>query len=241
MHYVEKPSSEFCVQFDSEYDVLINGGIYMFSKDVILNLLEVAHIRKETEEVTGKGDNISLEMDILRWLPHQTYSFDVFKHQDYWYNLKTPLSALLANSAFSRNSNGWNDEADQLDLEYTNPYVTIGKNATIGRNVKIGNGVKIENAIIGDNVIIGDNSYVTNAIIDSSVVIGPWCRIEGSINNSTIWNDIKHSHSAGNIQNIHNLVVLCENTHVSEGVFVFNSIVLPHKELSCDIKYEIVM
>lgn len=215
-HYVEKPSKEFTIQFNTKFDILINGGIYILDKKIF------SVLRKKTED-------ISLELDILRDLPDSDLKFNVFKENVFWYNLKTPLSALLASSFFLKQSN----EA------YENK--NIGPNVSIGKNVTIGKGTRIKNAIIGDNVVIGENSFINNAIISNNVKIGKWSRVEGTITNGTICKDIIHTNSDGNIRLINNIVVLCENTTVLQDIFVFNSIVLPHKELKYDTKYEIVM
>lgn len=191
---------------------------------------------KKSDSVASKLDHISMELDILRNLPQMKLSrFLVYKSNEFWYHLKTPLSALLANSFFL----GLKGKMVESPKEYPNCH--IGPNVTIGKNVSIGKGVRIRNAIIGDNVVIGNNSFISNAIISNWVTIGDWCRIEGSITNSTICKDIIHTHSDGGIKYINNLVVLCEKTNVLQDKFVFNSIVLPHKDLVYDTKYEIVM
>lgn len=232
-HYVEKPSSEFSIQYGKEFDVLINGGIYFFKSTSIKRLLSMA---KKSDSVTSKLDNISMELDILRNLPQlNLFKFLVFKSNEFWYHLKTPLSALLANSFFL----GLLGKIVKSPKEFKDTH--IGPNVTIGENVHIGKGVRIRNAIIGDNVVIGDNSFISNAIISNWVTIGDWCRVEGSITNSTICKDIIHTHSDGGIKYINNLVVLCERTNVMQEKFVFNSVVLPHKDLEFDTKYEIVM
>lgn len=229
-HYVEKPSSDFLVNSGKNHQVLINGGIYIFKSKSILKLLNDAKSRSFVESPL-----MSLELDILRNLPQLGMKFLVFKSNDFWYNLKTPLSALLANGFFL----GLKNLTYKSPIEYRGSQ--LGPNVYIGNNVSIGKGVRIKNAIIGDDVVIGDNTLIINAIISKGSVVGSWCRIEGSITNSTLYKDIVHTHSDGNIKCIHNLVVLCDNTSVLQDKFVFNSIVLPHKELKYDTKYEIVM
>ncbi|CAH6719359.1 mannose-1-phosphate guanyltransferase [[Candida] jaroonii] len=215
-HYVEKPSKDFTIQFNTKFDILINGGIYILDKKIF-------------EVLKGRREEISLEWDILRNLPDSDLKFNVFKDNVFWYNLKTPLSALLANGFFLKQQNAVYDNEN------------IGPNVSIGKNVIIGKGTRIKNAIIGDNVVIGDNSFINNAIISNNVKIGKWGRIEGTITNATICRDVIHTNSDGNIRLINNIVVLCENISVLQDIFVFNSIVLPHKELKFDTKYEIVM
>lgn len=265
VHYVEKPStkiSEF--QLQTEYNTLINGGVYVFDKS-ILELLSksqnhkrskcdsyVSHNNLDNESINA--DVLSLELDVLNFLPESDCKFLTYKSKSFWYQLKTPISALFANIFFLeeyKKGTACHDlmkASDAIlppvmtrDLLTTSSNYKIGPNVSFGRNVSIGSGVRIKNCIISDDVTIGDNSFVANAIISKGVKIGKWCRIEGTFINDTISKDINQVQSDGYFKLINNIVVLCQNTVVNNQVFVYNSIVLPHKELKNDVKYEIIM
>ncbi|KAK6455515.1 putative mannose-1-phosphate guanyltransferase [Scheffersomyces xylosifermentans] len=265
VHYIEKPTSKPSnLTNETSYNILLNGGVYVFNRDV-LSELETAHVRLEDpathfefhddlEEDDQDIKSISLELDILRSLPSTPNTkFSTFKSNSYWYQLKTPISALLANNFFLEQKLQKDSKALQTPSVNIVPPVLslgtcldvsqnykIGPNVSIGKNVIIGNGVRITNSIIADNVTIGDNSFVSNAIVSEGVKIGKWCRIEGTITKTTISND--HAGiSDGYFKLINNIVILGKNTVVQNQCFVYNSIVLPHKEIKSDIKYEIVM
>ncbi|EAZ63117.1 Probable mannose-1-phosphate guanyltransferase (GTP-mannose-1-phosphate guanylyltransferase) (GDP-mannose pyrophosphorylase) [Scheffersomyces stipitis CBS 6054] len=266
VHYVEKPTSKISkFRMETDYNVLLNGGIYVFNRNV-LSELETAHVRHkdpstyfefhdDLEEDNVDDKSISLELDILRTLPTTPNTkFSTYKSNSFWYQLKTPVSALMANNFFLEQLLQ-NDQYKTLEppsagvvppvlsvgscLQNTATY-KIGPNVSIGKNVTIGRGVRIINSIISNNVTIGDNTFISNSIVSDGVKIGKWCRIEGTITSTTISND-NASNSDGYFKLINNIVILCQNTVVNNQVFVYNSIVLPHKELKSDVKYEIVM
>ncbi|CAG88244.2 DEHA2E15862p [Debaryomyces hansenii CBS767] len=264
VHYVEKPSSKFSeFQLQTEYNTLINGGVYVFDKSILEFLAKAqSHKSSKCKEYDRHNlDNesinsnvLSLELDVLKFLPEAKNRFLTYKSDSFWNQLKTPISALFANIFFLeeyKKNHVCNPLATPSDkvispvrasnFVTTSENYIIGPNVSLGRNVKIGNGVRIKNCIISDNVTIGDNSFVANAIISKDVKIGRWCRIEGTFTNDTTSKDINQVRSDGYYKLINNIVVLCQNTVVHNQVFVYNSIVLPHKELKNDVKYEIIM
>ncbi|CUM68417.1 uncharacterized protein PRCAT00006140001 [Priceomyces carsonii] len=266
VHYVEKPSSKLSkFQTIASYDTFISGGIYLFN-DIFFKLLDEAQKEKSSklnhfsmddiDDDTVDANILSLELDVLKILASEKQGkFYTLKSNSFWYQLKTPVSALLANSFFLERclQSEFKSELMQPSINIYPPVkiwgsdlpgaqgYKIGPNVSIGRKVKIGSGTRLKNCIIGDNVSIGDNTFIANAIISKGVKIGKWCRIEGTMDNSTISKDLTRVKSDGYFKIINNIVVLCENTTVCNQVFVYNSIVLPHKELKNDIKYEIVM
>ncbi|KAK6463943.1 putative mannose-1-phosphate guanyltransferase [Scheffersomyces coipomensis] len=257
IHYVEKPTTEFTL--DSTHDILINGGIYVFNKD-IFKYLERAQLSKrraskaflydDLENDSVNPNSLSLELDVLKILPQTEGSkFYSFKSTSFWYQLKTPLAALLANRYFLEQSDTSNSKATEniippiqvfdSNLRLKGGY-KLGPYVSFGKNVVIGNGVRIKNSIIADNVTIGDNSYIANAIISEGVKIGKWCRIEGEVSKSSILTDIDTT-SNSNLKLDNNIVILCKGVSVSNQVFIQNSVVLPHKEIKSDTKHEIIM
>lgn len=262
VHYVEKPSSSISeFRQDSTYEILLNGGIYIFDRS-ILDLLTVAEIKKKNsiqfddelddDNTSNNNDNVlSLELDVFKTLPQlDNTNFNVYKSTGFWYQLKLPLSALLANNFFLAQSEG-TKLASGPELVQPVQILTenitqaksckIGPNVSIGKNVTIGNGVRMVNCIVCDDVTIGDNTIIKNAIIANGTKIGKWCRIEGTVTASILASNVISSASAAYMKLLNDIVILCQNTVVQNQVFVYNSVVLPHKELKKDVKYEIIM
>lgn len=261
IHYVEKPSSKISMfRQDTTYSILLNGGIYIFDRS-ILDLLQEAKVSKERgatfdfeeedlDNELDKSDSLSLELDVFKILPliKQT-KFSVYKSNDFWYQLKTPVSALLANSLFLSQGpcNGGNFDNIEIlkpvqignsDLSNSSSS-KIGPNVSIGNNVTLGKGVRLSNCIIADDVTIGDNTIIKNAIVSRGAIIGKWCRLEGTITAETLAQNVNVV--SGYLKLLNNIVILCQGTTVANQVFVYNSVVLPHKELKKDVKYEIIM
>lgn len=264
VHYVEKPKSDSFAKFqDSDFDIHINGGIYLFRSSIFKllanaqasKLLDESYVNHDEldDDDEGKPNSniLSFELDIFKTLPaNENFKFSTYVSDSFWYQLKTPIFALFANNFFLQQENKElllaasanviaPVKADSLrskDHSYQ-----LGPNVSIGKNVVIGNGVRLKNCIISNNVTIDDHSIVVNAIVSEGVKIGKWCRIEGTVNRPTINKDISQLNADNYLKLINNVVVLCRDTVVGNQVFVYNSIVLPHKELKRDVKYEIVM
>lgn len=261
VHYIEKPKLDSFAQFQEKtYDVSINGGVYVFSNKIfdLLAKAKEAKIKKLHEvfddlDSDSRNENIlSFELDVFKTLPsHKEINFYTLKSNSLWFQLKTPIFALLANGFFL-NQKGQDHLLPPL-ANITGPVKVLdtdlshsidskfGPDVSIGNNVKIGNGVRLRNCIISDDVVIEDHSIIINAIISKGVRIGKWCRIEGTINLPVVNKDLSQFTSDNYLKLINNIVVLCKDTSVGNQVFVYNSIVLPHKELKSDTKYEIVM
>ncbi|KAK6203226.1 putative mannose-1-phosphate guanyltransferase [Scheffersomyces amazonensis] len=225
IHYVEKPTTQFTL--DTTHNVLINGGIYIFNKD-IFKYLERAQLGKrraskiflydDLESDSVDPNSLSLELDVLKILPQSSESkFYSFNSTSFWYLLKTPMSALLANRYFLEQTV---DKESLKGVESIIPPVQvsdsslglrggykIGPYVSFGKNVSIGNGVRIKNSIISDNVTIGDNSYIVNSIISEGVKIGKWCRIEGEASKQSVLNDID-TKTNSNLKLENNIVIL---------------------------------
>lgn len=250
VHYVEKPKSDSFAQFgDTGYQTSINGGIYVFNLSIFL-LLEKAQEKKLSGEPYYDLDEqqdpyypniLSFELDVFKTLPAtDNIKFLNFNFTSPWYQLTTPAFALAANAFFLKKETGestatvvypvLNQSGSQLEG------CKIGPDVTIGHNVTIGEGVRLKNCVICDDVIIGSHSIVAGAIVSQGVKIGKWCRIEGTLDSPV---SQPSPENASNL--LSNMVVLCKGTVVSNQVFVYNSMVLPHKELRADVKYEIVM
>lgn len=251
VHYVEKPESDSFAKFsDTNYQTSINGGIYVFGAS-IFKQLEEAKTRKESSLDFAAAENdledpynpsiLSLELDVFKFLPGiEGSNFRAFGIEKLWYQLSTPHIALAANEFFLKQDPGKPSACLTPPIKILSKLgcqeCKIGPNVAIGSNVKLGEGVRLKNCIICDDVTIGAHTIVTNAIISLGVKIGKWCRLEGTLNAPVSQASAENTSSF-----LSNLVVLCKDTQVSNQVFVYNSVVLPHKELKTDTKYEIVM
>ncbi|RCK63457.1 putative mannose-1-phosphate guanyltransferase [Candida viswanathii] len=259
VHYVEKPSASISAfNRDATYEILLNGGIYIFDRS-ILELLRQAEVNK-SKSIQFNDDGLedepdksvlSLELDVFKTLPQlKSTNFNVYKTNGFWYQLKLPVSALIANNFFL--AQGDNNCTDIKTPEIAQPVQMltkdinlksskIGPNVSVGKNVTIGNGVRLVNCIICDDVTIGDHSIIKNAIVSNGTKIGKWCRIEGTITVDTLASNVLDTSASNYLKVSNNIVILCQDTVVKSQVFVYNSIVLPHKDLKEDVKYEIIM
>lgn len=253
VHYVEKPKSDLFAKFsDTNYQTTINGGIYVF-KPTIFELLKDAKAKKQAKEpfssynVDQEEDPfypniLSFELDIFKTLPNKSdIKFLNYALDDRWYQLTNPVYALEANSFFLHELESSRTSSDVISpVKVPNACITagtlVGPDVSVGANVKLGSGVRLKNCIICDDVEIGDNTIIVNSIISRGVKIGKWCRIEGTLNKDVVGASYEHASKL-----LSNLVILCRDTVVGNQVFVYNSVVLPHKELRSDVKYEIVM
>ncbi|EMG46079.1 SPBC13G1.02 Probable mannose-1-phosphate guanyltransferase [Candida maltosa Xu316] len=260
-HYVEKPSasiSEF--NYKTTYEILLNGGIYIFDRS-ILDLLSQAETKKANDALQfldldydydeeANKNVLSLELDVFKTLPQSKNTvFNVYKSSGFWYQLKSPLSALIANNFFLAHGDSTKISGSEitppvqiLTKELPNlQSCKIGPNVSVGKNVSIGNGVRLVNCIISDNVTIGDNTIVKNAIVSNGTKIGKWCRVEGTITAETLASNVINTSSTSFSGHSNEISILCHDTVVKNQAFVYNSVVLPHKEIKDDVKYEIVM
>lgn len=251
VHYVEKPESDSFAKFsDTNFQTHINGGIYVFEAS-IFKQLEEAKTKKlgSLDFKTAENDLddpynpdiLSLELDVFKNLPGtKEKHFRAFGIEKLWYQLSTPHMALAANEFFLKQDPGKQTACLTPPIKVLSNLgckeCKLGPNVTVGANVTFGEGVCLKNCIICDDVTIGAHSFVSNAIISLGVKVGKWCRIEGTLNAP-----VSQASAENTSTFLSNLVVLCKDTQVSNQVFVYNSVVLPHKELRSDTKYEIVM
>lgn len=252
VHYVEKPKSDSFAKFgDSSYLTSINGGVYAL-KSTIFKLLEEAKAKKLSAEPYSSydvddqqdpyyPDILSFELDVFKTLPtKKDLTFLNYPFETSWYQLTNPVFALAANAFFLKQSplpsSSFTDSTVKLLSNVDVKGDRLGPNVTVGHNVKIGTGVRLKNCIICDDVEIGDHTIIANAIISRGVIIGKWCRIEGTLSSPVLEASLEHASKL-----LSNMVILCKETKVGNQVFIYNSVVLPHKEIRSDIKYEIVM
>ena len=57
----------------------------------------------------------------------------------------------------------------------------LGPNVSIGAKAKIRAGCRIQNAIILEDAEIQQNSFITCSLVGWNSKVGPWCRLEGSM------------------------------------------------------------
>lgn len=228
VHYVEKPESDSFAKFDdTRYQTTVNAGIYAFSPEIFA-LLAQAKARKAAEPFSERP-TLSLELDVFKTLPALEAKFTNLVFGEPWFQLTTPSLALAANAFFlQRSGRSQGAVAQNGGL--------VGPNVTIGRNVTLGHGVRLRNCILCDDVVVGDHAIVVNSIVSHGVKIGPWGRVEGTLGGQVSEPSAEHGSKL-----LANMVVLCRDVTVAPNVFVYNSVVLPHKELRSDTKYEIVM
>lgn len=86
----------------------------------------------------------------------------------------------------------------------------IGPNVTIGANCIIGSGVRLSDVCIMSKTQIKSNAFIRNSIIGWQSIIGQWVRIEG-------------------------MSVVAEDVQIKDEVFINESYILPHKNISQSI------
>lgn len=135
--FVEKPK-----EYTSN---LINGGVYIFSPE-ILNCLEEkpSSIEKEIFPLLASEGNLT------------SYSL-----KGYWADIGTPEGYLDGQRSF-------------LQKEFTKrlPGIFPEKNVVVGSNVKIGKNVFLNNCAIFSNSVIGDNVVIKDSIVGNDCEIG---------------------------------------------------------------------
>lgn len=205
--FLEKPQSEeelSIVRTDPEWinsrgiasdgrEYLASMGIYVFNRDILLEVLTKTDYRDFGKEVFPAA---------IRTKHVQTHMFD-----GYWEDIGTIRSFYDANLSLA----GTNPPLDLASPEskvYTRarflPPTRIGnssiKNSVIANGCRIGDGVTIENSVIGLRTRIGDNVTIKDSIIMGNdfyesererlqnsedgqrpVGIGSGCRILGAI------------------------------------------------------------
>ena len=107
VHYVEKPSSSISkFRQDSTFEILLNGGIYIFDRS-ILDLLTLAEIKKNSIQFDdGLDDNdsndndnsdnvLSLELDVLRLYHNLTIQISMFSNQMVLVSIETATLCIV--------------------------------------------------------------------------------------------------------------------------------------------------
>ena len=86
----------------------------------------------------------------------------------------------------------------------------IGPNVVIGENCIIGPGARISDAVIFGKTQVKGHAFIRNSIIGWQSIIGQWVRIEG-------------------------VSVVAEDVQIKDEVFINESFILPHKNITSSI------
>jgi mannose-1-phosphate guanylyltransferase len=268
IHYVEKPESKISNVINGGI-YLFNINIFKLLSKAKINKINQSNDANYFEKIDE--DNLLIENDILHKLPdlNKTYVFiykgfwktiknpaDAIVSNELYLDLifqSKSINNILTKSSINITSPVFIDNSTKINYSKTSkigPYVSIGKNCTIGP------GCRIVNSIILDDVEIGSNSLIKNAIISNNCKIGNWTRIEGSGINLISINELIRKNGTDKmkalmatnenfkvigIRDSGNISILGSNVTVKNEVIVFNSYVLPNKQITEDMKYEVIM
>ncbi|KTW30788.1 hypothetical protein T552_00500 [Pneumocystis carinii B80] len=244
IHYVEKP--------ETYISSTINCGVYIFDGSIFDQIKESIRLKSErNKEMSSSSfdpdERLRLEQDVLAPLS-QTKKLFVYETKDFWRQIKTAGSSVLANALYLLYSQKENDQKFFKDSGpeivppvYIHPSASVshssklGPNVSIGLNVKIHSGVRISNAIILDGAEIKPNASVLHSIIGRRSRVGQWARVEGTPtlptqhNTTILRNGVK----------IQSITVLANDVVIDDEVRVQNCIVLPHKEIKVGVVGEV--
>ncbi|KAJ2489511.1 hypothetical protein IWW37_003920 [Coemansia sp. RSA 2050] len=258
-HYVEKP--------ETYVSDLASTGVFVFSQEIFRFMAialerridefeserakESAYGRAEESDEVEDVNRLRLEQDVLRQMAAEK-KLSAFMCTGFWRQIKSAASAVPANALYLKKALGDNksflaktadDGPEITGAVYIHPTAQIHPTAVIGPNVSIharvvvGPGVRINDSIVLDNVSIKDNAAVLHAIVGWDCRIGKWGRVEGS--QITSPDDIDEVTHLG--VKVNSICILGEDVQVKDEVFIRNSIVLPHKEMTGNKHNEIIM
>ncbi|KAJ1917522.1 hypothetical protein H4219_003155 [Mycoemilia scoparia] len=249
LHYVEKP--------ETYVSDLASTGIFVLDKEVFQFIEKTFQSRSADsggeffESAERDLNQLRFEQDVLRPMADQK-KLSVYITKDFWRQIKSAASAVPANAAYlqqemrhgsSRLAKSRPDGPKIVEPVFIHPYAQVDPEAKIGPNVsiqaqvKVGPGVRIRDAIVLEKSVIKENAIVLNAIIGRESRVGRWSRVEGSPYTTT--ND-GHEVTHGGVK-VNNICILGQDVAVKDEVFVRNTVVLPHKDLSSDQHNEIII
>lgn len=267
VHYVEKPESKVSNVINGGI-YLFNVNIFKLLSNA--KIAKIKQVNDDSCFELVDEDTLSIEHDILQKLPERDKTY-VYIYNGFWKTIKNPADALVANELcldlIYQSSNAGRLQKPSVSIippvyvhtstkiNYTNttkigPYVSIGKNCTIGP------GCRIVNSVILDNVQIGSNALIKNSIVSNNSVIGNWARIEGSGMNLVSINELIRKNGTSKmkalmatnenfkvigIRDSGNISILGSNVVVKDEKMVYNSFILPSKQINEDLRYEVIM
>jgi len=259
LHYVEKP--------ETYVSTLINCGVYIFSQNIfsmlqdIFSLKQKEHYSSLSSSDPSKRDAIWIEKDLMVSLAGTGKAY-VYQTSNWWSQIKTAGSAIYANRHYLQlyAQNGTLNRLAKQKAEgspviqgdvFIHPTAKVdetavlGPNVSIGCNVKIGAGARIRESIVLSNCVIGDHTLVKYSVIGQNSLVGDWTRVEGTpddpdpnkpfamMETNPLFNSFGQMNPS--------ITILGGYVVVPSEVIIFNSIVLPHKELNGSHKNQIIL
>eukprot|EP00184_Porphyridium_aerugineum_P008846 CAMPEP_0184691528 /NCGR_PEP_ID=MMETSP0313-20130426/352_1 /TAXON_ID=2792 /ORGANISM="Porphyridium aerugineum, Strain SAG 1380-2" /LENGTH=439 /DNA_ID=CAMNT_0027149267 /DNA_START=199 /DNA_END=1518 /DNA_ORIENTATION=+ len=247
VHYAEKPQSNI--------SPIINGGIYIFSKQIFDHIHSVSEMR-DPAHVGDEGALVRLEQDVLMPLAGKKMIY-VFKTNDFWGQIKAPPQALVCSglymdyfkkmepelltapastkmrasrgmaSAPSHESLGSNFA--KLDIVGTcmiHPSAKVSPDARIGPNVSIAAGCVIGSGVRLQNCLILEDVVIQDHAYVKNAIIG-WRSNIGS------WTRAQGS--------VDKPTIFGAGVTAKSEVIIDRCIVLPHKGISTSCSEEIIL
>jgi mannose-1-phosphate guanylyltransferase len=162
--FLEKPTAE---QLSTLTTNNINAGIYIIEPSVL--------------DLIPKGENYSFEYKLFPDLLAKQREFFAFvMHENYWQDIGTPKSYLLAHHDFlSGKIGGFDiDRTAEADVSHT---ANVDKTSVLAADCIIKPNARIINSVIGKGVQIEERAVIENSVIHSHTRIASGTNIQNSI------------------------------------------------------------
>ncbi|KAF1742020.1 hypothetical protein MXB_2370, partial [Myxobolus squamalis] len=243
IHYVEKPHT--CISNQ------INAGIAVFDSSILDILLNIAS--------KNESPNLDLGRDLYPVLVENKSLFS-FPLNSMWCSVKNPSGALHANKlllALDGNSNFPNCTVTGLVYVHETAIIDpsafvfflllfkIGPNVSIGAGCVVKPGVRISESILLNGSVINENCLIKDSIVGIDCIIEPWCRIEGKHTDEYFdyFRKVKGKYSYFTVGGklYPSVTVLGSNVVVRKMQMIYNSIILPFKDIAFDCTSEIIL
>ncbi|EGG23941.1 mannose-1-phosphate guanylyltransferase [Cavenderia fasciculata] len=246
LHYAEKPET-----FVSDW---INCGVYCISpsffdlmtktkNELQSSLQNIQSL--EYPEISRRGfdtGRLRLEQDIFVPLAGSG-SLTVYPYTGFWRQTKNAGAPVYCQELylnhFTKTKPNVLATGDNIfgnvvidPTADVHPTSKIGPNVYIGPGVKIGKGVRVMHSIILDATEVKDRACIMYSIVGWNSVVGFWARIEGVPNYSPfLYSQDKRK----------GITIMGTGAQANNEVFVYNCIVMPHKQLDRHYSNEIIL
>ncbi|KAL3307638.1 hypothetical protein Ciccas_013845, partial [Cichlidogyrus casuarinus] len=265
-HYVEKPETFVSATINCGV-YLFTPSIFNFIRIAYLSHQNT----KDCELAPGScRESINMEKEVFPQLAGTGHLF-VYQTDRFWSQIKSSSAVIYANrhilamyednhperlqprtfSSQMATSNGHKEGPVIIGHVYIHPTAKISPSAVIGPNVSIAEGasiaegVRLRDCIVLRSAEIRAHACCLNTVIGWESVIGEWSRIEGTPNDP----NPNKPFSKLDVKPVFNekgqlnpsITVIGYQVVVPSEVVVFNSIVLPHKELSSCVCNQIIL
>ena len=186
------------IQFEEKPQVpwgnLASMGIYLFNKDVLIEILDEDAGRTVSQHDFGNDvvphllSRLNVVSDTLR-----RYSIFGYRFNGYWQDVGTIESYWQTNMSLLDDSpplNLYDPAATVYTPTFSDPPTKLGEKAHVKRSLLsfgcVVNGT-VENSVLSRRVYVEEGATVRNSIIFSDTIIGKYAVVDGSIIDKQVW------------------------------------------------------